>query len=155
QNPILLIPLQFRFPLAVIFSVAQHAEVLPIPGDASVCIFDREIRIAPRLVLPDEWPFILINNSRCSKFVSDDHLRFVNHQLAAARAMNVLLVIDSLTDLDRLRWLEEVRQAARGIGKMTVVDQFMGLALAEQDDSRRLPGERRIQQFPRQYPAWV
>ena len=50
-------------------------------------------------------PFL--DRSHC-KLVRDDDFGFGDPQLAAARAMNVVVIVNAMPDLDRLRYLEQV-----------------------------------------------
>ena len=55
-----------------------------------------------------------------------------DHQLAATRSMNVLVVICALPYLHRLRRLKKICKAARRVGHVPVVEQLVRLALTEQ-----------------------
>ena len=82
-------------------------------------------------ILTDKRQLISILDAGCAQLVGDDDFGFRDHQLFAPRHMNMLAVIDMLTDLYRLGGFEQIGKTTRGVRKVPIFKELVRFALAK------------------------
>jgi hypothetical protein len=63
NNAVPPIPFELRIPLFVVLGIAQHAEMLPVPGNPCIGILDREIWVSGCAIRSNEGQLVFIDDA--------------------------------------------------------------------------------------------